>query len=501
MKKYLFKISLLTLALSFITPICAVAVEVEINGLWYDVLSKKKEAKVIQYKNGKAYSGSIVIPETVEYNGVVCRVISIEEEAFSKCINLNSIIIGDNVTSIGWSAFFGCTYLKDVTIGNNVTDIGGSAFMDCVYLTSITIPNSVTTIGGRAFEACSSLSSISFGNNVTSIGAYAFKDCGNLTSVDLPNSLTSILSGAFYGCKLSSVVIPNGVTSIESGVFAYCSYLTSVIMPNGVKTIEQDAFSDCSRLPSITIGSNVETIGKFAFANCEELADVYCYAETVPKMSMNSMLPMNDYFRNSYIEYATLHVPASAIDAYKATAPWSGFGTIVALDGEEPAGKQCAKPTIYYKNGKLSFTSDTEGAEFISEITDADIKKYYTSVIDLTVTYTITVYATRTGYRNSETATATLCWIDADPQTEAISYGDAVENVSDVKAMPVLIKSEGSVLSIEGAPAGTPISVYDLSGQLLGSVKAVDGMTRVGGSSSEKIVVVRVGEQTVKVAR
>ena len=30
-----------------------------------------------------------------------------------------------------------------------------------------------------------------------------------------------------------------------------------------------------------------------------------------------------------------LHVPVSAIEAYRTTAPWSGFGSIVALTEEE----------------------------------------------------------------------------------------------------------------------------------------------------------------------
>ena len=36
-----------------------------------------------------------------------------------------------------------------------------------------------------------------------------------------------------------------------------------------------------------------------------------------------------------YIENATLHVPASSIDAYKNTRPWSRFGNIVALTDDD----------------------------------------------------------------------------------------------------------------------------------------------------------------------
>ena len=125
----------------------------------------------------------------------------------------------------------------------------------------------------------------------------------------------------------------------------------------------------------MTIGNGIQTIGSLAFAKCSELADVYCYAENVPSTT-------SDAFEDSYINLSTLHVPASAIESYRTTAPWSEFGTFMTLDGDEPVipdPEQCAKPTIHYQNGKLSFKSATEGVEFVSEITDADIKKNYTS--------------------------------------------------------------------------------------------------------------------------
>jgi len=38
-----------------------------------------------------------------------------------------------------------------------------------------------------------------------------------------------------------------------------------------------------------------------------------------------------DAFIGTYIEDATLHVPISALEDYKATKPWSGFGEFEAL--------------------------------------------------------------------------------------------------------------------------------------------------------------------------
>lgn len=121
---------LLTLLLFVATS--SFAVEVEFDGLWYEVVIKAKEAKVIQYKNNVKYSGNIVIPESIKYEGD-----------------------NYNVKAIGYNAFFGCVGLTSITIPSTVTIIESWAFHYCTSLTSITIPNSVTTIGQCAFKTVS----------------------------------------------------------------------------------------------------------------------------------------------------------------------------------------------------------------------------------------------------------------------------------------------------------------------------------------------------------
>ncbi len=294
---------------------------------------------------------SIVIPNSVK---------QINEYAFRGCTGLTSVTIGNSVTNIGESAFHGCSSLASVSIPNSVTYIGRSAFQGCSGLTSITIPNSVTTIGSGAFSGCS-ITSITIPSSVTSIEGQAFSGCSGLTSIKvesgnkkydsrdncnaiihttsnmlisgckntiIPNSVTSIGSSAFQGCSdLTSVTIPNGVTTINGSAFRYCSGLTSVIIPNSVKTIVNSAFQNCSELTSVTIGSAVKKINGKAFANCPNLETVKCLAEDVPST-------FSDIFADSNPQNATLYVPAGSIDAYKATAPWNEFGTILTLDEE-----------------------------------------------------------------------------------------------------------------------------------------------------------------------
>ena len=289
---------------------------------------------------------SVTIPNSVK---------SIGEYAFRDCSRLASITIPNSVTSIGEGAFQMCCGLNSVTIPNSVTSIGSSVFYGCSGLTSIIIPKSVTSIGDLAFRDCSHLASITIPNSVKSIGYDAFKDCSGLTSIIIPNSVTTIEDFTFSGCSgLLSFTIPNSVKSIGSNAFAYCSGLTSITIPNSVTSIKEHAFSGCSCLTSITIGSGVINIGSSTLGNCPELTDVYCYAENVPSTNANA-------FNGSYIEHATLHVPASSVNAYKNTEPWSKFKNIVGI------GKQYYTLTYMLDGTKYKEYSVGEGDNITAE--------------------------------------------------------------------------------------------------------------------------------------
>ena len=387
----------LFLSLAALLSLPVLAVEVEIDGINYYLLSKAKQATVIAKSSGK-YSGEVVIPESVEFNG-----------------------ISHSVTSIGSFAFDGCSGLTSVTIPNSVTSIGSSAFSYCSGLTSVTIPNSVTSIGYSTFSGCSGLTSVTIPNSVTSIGWCAFSDCSGLTSVTIPNSVTSI--------------------------------------------------------------------GLFAFSDCPELLDVYCYAEKVPYTE-------SDAFNGSYPEYANLHVPDASVDSYKATAPWSSFGKIVGLSAgepEQPEVEKCATPVVTYAEGKLSFSCETEGANYVTKLVAEDAKEYYDAEIELSATYNIEVFATKANCENSDTVNVALVWVEnGDVNEEA--------GVISVPAAPVLVQGNGGVLSVSGVAKGTDVVVYTISGTEVARSTATNGTATIStGLQSGTIVVVKFGNKSVKV--
>ena len=298
-----------------------------------------------------------------------------------------------------WGIFYDLNALaKTATVTSGSTKYTGSVTIPELFNYDGIIYN-VTSIGSKAFKDCSGLTSVTIPNSVTSIGNSAFSDCSGLASVTIPNSVTEIGNGAFRGCSsLTSLAIPNSVTSIDNYTFYECSGLISVTIPNGVTSIGEGAFSDCTNLKSLTIGCGVRSIAKTAFANCKDLTDVYCYAESVPSTHSNA-------FDGTKIKYTTLYVPEASIASYIATAPWSEFGTIKTLSGEIPVTPKCATPTIAFADGELLFSCETEGVEYVYNITPPSAKAGISSRVSMPTTYKVTVYATKDGYENSEVAT------------------------------------------------------------------------------------------------
>ena len=301
--------------------------------------------------------------------------------AFTRCSSLTSVTIPNSVTSIGHTAFSGCSSLASATITNSITSIEESVFLGCSSLTSVTIPNGVTSIGYGSFAGCTGLTSITIPNRVTSISGEAFAGCSNLKEVyclakhvpdatyafvDLPDSENNtdigsatlyVLASAIDDYKATEPWCQFGkIRSLEDNFVAGDIYYTinddgsgvsvtretaddysysgSVVIPSTIKhyesvysvtSIDDYAFYGCLDLTSVTIPESVTSIGDYAFGDCPNLKKVYCLPKQVPETSPCA-------FANTDISSATLYVPESVLDDYKAAEPWKDFGTILPID-------------------------------------------------------------------------------------------------------------------------------------------------------------------------
>ena len=273
-----------------------------------------------------------------------------------------------------------------------------------------------------------------------------------------------------------------------------CTDLTSITIPSSVTSIGDWAFNQCSSLTSVTIGNSVTSIGSQAFDGVD-IPTIISLIENPFQITGKT----SDYktFTLNTFNNATLYVPKGTIDKYKATEGWKDF-VFIEESGTTPTPttpEKCVKPTIGYSNGKLTFTSSTESATCYYSITDSDIKSGSGNEVQLGVTYNISVYAAKSGYENSETATATLCWIDATPQTEGITNG-----VAQIAARPVLVKTDNGFITVEGMDDRTNVSVYTTDGKQVGSTISQNNVATIATSIQPgSIAIVKVGEKSVKV--
>ena len=254
-----------------------------------------------------AYSGDIIIPETVVvYPDHTYTVTGIDQHAFTNSQQLASVSMPNTITVIGQGAFSADTLLSSITIPSSVDSIGSYAFMYCTGLTSLAIPSSVKTIGFHAFAGCNGVTSVTVDSENTT-----FDSRDNCNAI-IETASNTLVAG------FNNTVIPSSVTSIGNGAFALSS-LTSIVIPESVTRIGR------------------------AIIEFTEIRSMTCFAVTPPDI----VCVFNEHEDHRYDEL-TLYVPMESLEAYRAHEEWGKLTHIVPFLG--------AGPGDINGDGKLSIT-------------------------------------------------------------------------------------------------------------------------------------------------
>ena len=314
----------------------ALAYDFQSGDLLYSIISTDPpQVSVDGHVDGQAAQGELVIPASVEHQGVNYEVKSIKKEAFWNCSGLTGeLVLPESITEIGEMAFGRCTgFVGELHLPHSLTKVKYGAFFECSGFTgTLTIPDSVNELGDTddmyyfnfsiylgAFMGCSGFNRLVLPESLKVIGVACFADCTNLAGqLVLPEGLEKIKYGAFANCGgfMGELVIPDSVTEIgltdndyylyDYGTFMNCTGFTrlvlseslrivgissfsgwnqqagALVIPDSVKTIAQNAFFESRGFTgALELGKSVQFIENSAFCGCSGLTGTLTIPESV----------------------------------------------------------------------------------------------------------------------------------------------------------------------------------------------------------------------------
>lgn len=125
---------------------------------------------------------SVYFPETVRY---------IKGEAFSKCIELETVKLPEKLESLGRNTFRDCENIRSIVIPGTVAEIPSACFANCKRLSNVILNNGLAKIGASAF-ADTAIDNIIIPNSVSWIGRWAFATVSTKRNMDFQKALKGI---------------------------------------------------------------------------------------------------------------------------------------------------------------------------------------------------------------------------------------------------------------------------------------------------------------------
>ena len=326
---------------------------------WCDFLTSvyipSSVTKIGSYAFANTKLVSVCIPSSV---------VIIDRGAFYDCDSLLSVTFNEGLETIGASAFSCCGRIEELILPNTVKTINDYAMHLCEKLTKVVLGTNITHMGYGVFESSSNLTiycietsqptewgyywnpsnrpvvwgheeyssgllftlnndnasySVEIGtctdqfvvipsryNNlpVTTIPDYGFYNSKSMLKIEIPSSITSVGYGIFdhseklieiynksnLALNYSFVYTPTSGASklttsadgfviyddgTQKSVVGYVGNDVMLTIPNDVRSIRQYAFYCMDTILKIEIGSNVTSIGTSAFFGCQKLVEIY----------------------------------------------------------------------------------------------------------------------------------------------------------------------------------------------------------------------------------
>ena len=257
----------------------------EVGGLFY----KTAEGYSIDFvevtgnPGGGKYSGDVVVPGTVEYDGITYT-----------------------VKGVGNRAFEGCDDLRKVTISEGIYKIGAYAFYYSGNLERVILPSTLENIddSNPVFEACSKLEIITTAPREGQENYYYLYD--EALYMHMNRMKREILSW-IPEKKTGTVVIKEGTTKIAEHSICRTN-VDKIVIPESVKSIDVHTFVSCKT--PLVLELNWKT------------------KEDVDEITTNMSDPSSFFFNGTDRSAVKVTVPKGTKSYYESHWLWSNLGGI-----------------------------------------------------------------------------------------------------------------------------------------------------------------------------
>ena len=455
-----------------------------VNGIAYNAISLADLTCEVT-SNSTPYSGNIEIPETVSYQNRTFTVIGIDDECFSGCTGLVSLVLPNTLTYIGDKAFYKCISINKLSIPGSVKSIGKCA-MSYSGIKNLRFEDGYSTLKIESYYDGHSYSSFVY-NRIDTL--YLGR---NLTGGDTKKGFFETGTYSSYKNTLSEITIGHCVTYIPSHVFWH-SEAKKIVIPSSVTKIYNDAFERCNYEELIfEDGDTPINLGIHTYSSWDYQKLEYCV--------------MHNYgLKNLYIGR---NIELAQKGSLGSTGYQSvhGFYNISNLKNVIIGEKVTELPDHLLR--------DCNGIEKIvlpqklSNLNTALVG--CTGIMDITCQSSVPPSVTSSSFTNNQYLNATVKVAEDAYDTYKADevwgqfWGLTKESPTKIDnkqfANPVLIHSNDGVLNISGIDDGTDVVVYSVSGHMVGASKAKANQASVFTNIQKgEIAIVKIGDKSVKV--
>lgn len=306
-------LKLLTLAFVLLVFQNAKGYDLEIDGLYYDIVSVSDKTCALT-SGENSYSGIINIPDSVIVNGRSMRVVAIKAGAFTESEHLDELTIPASVVNIYGEVFGYGSSIEVLKFPYGETPLTVGTYKDGPYSSSPTVtsfkycnPKQVYIDRelSSGFSSHSSVENLTIGNHIDHFDAGYFNECSNLKELSIEESEKPLIfdyswgQSQFKSCPLTEVFIGrnfqfyhdsrNDISPFEA------KPIKNLILGSYVTILEKESFSKCSNLISVTF-PNIEEIGDYAFYECKNLKTPI-FPSSITKIGYESFYSCNNIIK------------------------------------------------------------------------------------------------------------------------------------------------------------------------------------------------------------